>query len=216
MNRSHVVTTLVSIVSGAGLLLVACSDQPQDDTGDPAGYGVTARSSEARTFCGNKQCDHHETCSSCPQDCGTCGGTAGTTGSAGTTGGGGTTGSGGTTGTGGTTGICGSTAAPPTHYQHVVIFSFENRTWSQVGLGYSPMTAPYLHSLASQCSYFADWTETNTGQNSLTQYIGGRAASATRTRSTTAIRRRRADRRTTTSSGRCASRAAPHEATSKA
>src|SRR5207249_11196318 len=24
---------------------------------------------------------------------------------------------------------CGSTASPPTHYQHVVIFSFENRTW---------------------------------------------------------------------------------------
>jgi hypothetical protein len=51
-----------------------------------------------------------------------------------------------------------------------VIFSFENRTWSNVGLGFSSM--PYLHSLATQCSYFADWTETNTSQNSLTQYIG--------------------------------------------
>jgi hypothetical protein len=53
-----------------------------------------------------------------------------------------------------------------------VIFSFENRTWSNVGLGFSASTMPYLHSLASQCSYFSDWTETNTSQNSLTQYIG--------------------------------------------
>ena len=162
MNRSRVVGTLVSIVSGAGLILVACSDQTQDDTGSTTSNDVTARSSEARTFCGNNHCDHHETCSSCPQDCGTCGGTAGTTGSAGTTGGGGSTGRGGTTGGGGTTGtggtggsagICGSTAAPPAHYQHVVIFSFENRTWSNVGLGFSATTMPYLHSLASQCSY---------------------------------------------------------------
>jgi len=53
-----------------------------------------------------------------------------------------------------------------------VIFSFENRTWSNVGLGFSATTMPYMHSLASQCSYFGDWTETNTSQNSLTQYIG--------------------------------------------
>jgi hypothetical protein len=31
---------------------------------------------------------------------------------------------------------------------------------------------PYLHALASQCTYFSDWTETNTKQDSLTQYIG--------------------------------------------
>jgi hypothetical protein len=31
---------------------------------------------------------------------------------------------------------------------------------------------PYLHSLAEHCTTFADWTETNTSQNSLTQYIG--------------------------------------------
>jgi hypothetical protein len=58
------------------------------------------------------------------------------------------------------------------HYSHVVVFSFENRTWSNVGLGFSATTMPYLHSLASQCSFFSDWTETNTSQNSLTQYIG--------------------------------------------
>ncbi|HEX2657352.1 MAG TPA: lamin tail domain-containing protein, partial [Polyangia bacterium] len=85
---------------------------------------------------------------------------------------GGTNGSGGSSGTGGTTGICGSTAAAPAHYQHVVVFSFENRTWSNVGLGFSATTMPYLHGLASQCSYFTDWTETNTSQSSLTQYIG--------------------------------------------
>jgi hypothetical protein len=46
-------------------------------------------------------------------------------------------------------GVCGSTAAPPARYDHVVIFSFENRTWSNVGLGFSTM--PYLKSLATQC-----------------------------------------------------------------
>src|SRR5712692_5647074 len=66
---------------------------------------------------------------------------------------------------------CASTAAPPSRYQHIVVFSFENRTWSGVGgVGFGAM--PYLHSLATSCSYFSDWTETNTSQNSLTQYIG--------------------------------------------
>jgi phosphatidylinositol-3-phosphatase len=31
---------------------------------------------------------------------------------------------------------------------------------------------PYLRALASRCAWFADWTETNTAQNSLTQYVG--------------------------------------------
>src|SRR5262249_19688144 len=57
-------------------------------------------------------------------------------------------------------------------YDHVIIFSFENRSWSDTGLGFSAANMPYLHSLAAQCSYFSDWTETNTSQNSLTQYIG--------------------------------------------
>lgn len=70
------------------------------------------------------------------------------------------------------TSTCGSTGAPPAHYQHVVVFSFENRTWSNVGMGFSATTMPYLHSLATQCSYFSNWTETNSSQNSLTQYIG--------------------------------------------
>ena len=43
---------------------------------------------------------------------------------------------------GGVARICGSTAAPPAHYQHVVVFSFENRTWSNVGLGFSPTPCP--------------------------------------------------------------------------
>src|SRR6185295_8343207 len=68
--------------------------------------------------------------------------------------------------------VCGSTAAPPARYQHVVLFAFENRTWDKVGLGFSPTAMPYLHSLAAQCAYFADWTETNPGQNSLNQYVG--------------------------------------------
>jgi hypothetical protein len=47
----------------------------------------------------------------------------------------------------------------------------ENRTWGQVGgPGFAAM--PYLASLARQCAYYADWTETDTAQSSLTQYIG--------------------------------------------
>src|SRR5947208_13412332 len=68
---------------------------------------------------------------------------------------------------------CASTATPPSRYQHVVVFSFENRTWSGVGgIGFGATAMPYMHSLAASCSYFSDWTETNTSQNSLTQYIG--------------------------------------------
>ena len=97
------------------------------------------------------------------------GGSGGTSGSSGAGGRGGVggAGSGGLSG-----GICGSTAAPPARYQHVVVFSFENRTWSDVGLGFSSSTMPYLHALAAQCSFFSDWTETNPQQDSLTQYIG--------------------------------------------
>ena len=67
--------------------------------------------------------------------------------------------------------MCGSGSTPPAHYASVVVFSFENRTWSNVGLGFGT-AMPYLHSLGAQCSYFADWTETDTKQNSLTQYVG--------------------------------------------
>ncbi len=51
------------------------------------------------------------------------------------------------------------------------MFSFENRQWKDVGLGFGP-GMPYLHGLGQQCSYFTDWTETDPGQNSLTQYVG--------------------------------------------
>jgi phosphatidylinositol-3-phosphatase len=69
------------------------------------------------------------------------------------------------------TAACSSDETPPARYDHVVVFSFENREWSSNG-GFSATTMPYLHSLASQCSYFSDWTETNMSENSLTQYIG--------------------------------------------
>jgi hypothetical protein len=52
-----------------------------------------------------------------------------------------------------------------------VVFAFENRTWNSVGLGFGP-TMPYLHRLGQECSYFADWTEADTTQSSLTQYVG--------------------------------------------
>src|SRR5438128_6199911 len=68
---------------------------------------------------------------------------------------------------------CASTALPPNGYQHVVVFAFENRTWSGVGgVGFQDPAMPYAHSITTPCSYFSDWTETNTSQNSLTQYIG--------------------------------------------
>jgi hypothetical protein len=66
--------------------------------------------------------------------------------------------------------VCGNPGRPPARYDAVVVFSFENRTWSDVGDGFSKM--PYLHSLAQRCTYFPDWTETDTKQSSLTQYIG--------------------------------------------
>src|SRR5207237_7567530 len=66
---------------------------------------------------------------------------------------------------------CGSTASPPAKYDHVVVIMNENRTWSTVG-GTGFLSMPYLHSVAQKCTYFADWTETNTSQNSLNQYIG--------------------------------------------
>jgi hypothetical protein len=67
--------------------------------------------------------------------------------------------------------VCGNPGAPPAHYTSIVVFSFENRTWSDVGLGFGPAMA-YLHGLGQQCSYFPDWTETDTAQDSLTQYTG--------------------------------------------
>ena len=69
--------------------------------------------------------------------------------------------------------ICGASTAPPTTYDHVVILIEENRTWSTVGgVGFTDPTMPYLGSLASRCTVFSEWTETNTTQNSLNQYIG--------------------------------------------
>jgi hypothetical protein len=153
MKRSLAVQTLASTLAGAGLLIFACSEQ------QPQQAAVEEHALAAKTFCGNGRCDHGETCSTCSLDCGSCGA-------------GGAGGSGGTGGTGGGTGACSSTASPPAHYDHVVVFSFENRTWSNVGLGFSNGSMPYLHGLGTQCSYFSDWSETNSAQNSLTQYIG--------------------------------------------
>ncbi|MDQ1519163.1 MAG: phosphatidylinositol-3-phosphatase [Actinomycetota bacterium] len=52
-----------------------------------------------------------------------------------------------------------------------MVFSFENRTWKDVGLGFGA-GMPYLHALGTRCAYFANWTETDPSQNSLTQYVG--------------------------------------------
>jgi len=67
--------------------------------------------------------------------------------------------------------VCGNSERAPTRYQSIVVFSFENRTWHDVGLGFGS-AMPYLHALGQQCTWFPDWTETDTQQNSLTQYVG--------------------------------------------
>ena len=72
---------------------------------------------------------------------------------------------------------CGRTTAPPTKYSHVVIIMNENRTWTggrtpAVGMGFSATNMPFLHGLATKCTYYSDWAETNATQNSLNQYIG--------------------------------------------
>ncbi len=68
---------------------------------------------------------------------------------------------------------CGSAAAPPAHYDHVVVVMEENRTWDAVGgVGFRDPNMPYLHDLGTRCTVFSQWTETNTTQNSLNQYIG--------------------------------------------
>ena len=68
-------------------------------------------------------------------------------------------------------GSCGIIAPLPARYTSVVIFAFENRTWSDVGLGFGT-GMPYLHALGQRCSYFNTWMETDANQNSLTQYTG--------------------------------------------
>ena len=67
---------------------------------------------------------------------------------------------------------CNTGQPQPAQYQKVVVFSFENRNWSQVGgVGFGATAMPYAHTLASSCAHFTTWTEANTGQNSATQYV---------------------------------------------
>lgn len=72
---------------------------------------------------------------------------------------------------------CGRSTAPAQRYDHVVVMLEENRTWTggrtpAVGMGFDAKKMPYLHGLATQCSYYTDWSETDGTQNSLNQYIG--------------------------------------------
>ena len=67
--------------------------------------------------------------------------------------------------------VCGADRRHPAQYRSVVVFAFENRTWSDVG-GRGFRALPYLSSLARQCSYLTGYSETNAEQDSLTQYIG--------------------------------------------
>jgi phosphatidylinositol-3-phosphatase len=67
--------------------------------------------------------------------------------------------------------LCGSGKPHPARYTSVVVFAFENRTWAAVGgAGFGSM--PFLRARARACAYFADFTEADPTQNSLTQYVG--------------------------------------------
>jgi hypothetical protein len=66
---------------------------------------------------------------------------------------------------------CGAARPAPRRYESVVVFSFENRRWRDVGPGFGP-AMPYLHRLGARCSWFPRWTETAPGQSSLAQYVG--------------------------------------------
>ena len=66
---------------------------------------------------------------------------------------------------------CGATTAAPARYASVVVFSFENRSWDELGAGFGP-GMPYLHALGAQCSWFPEWNETDEHDKSLAQYVG--------------------------------------------
>jgi hypothetical protein len=68
---------------------------------------------------------------------------------------------------------CGSMGAAPATYDHIVVIMEENRTWDLVnGPQFQDPFMPFFRDLAPSCTTFKDWTETNTAQNSLNQYIG--------------------------------------------
>lgn len=77
--------------------------------------------------------------------------------------------------------VCGNPGSPKAR-QKVVVFAFENRTWSDVG-GTQFQSVPYFHGLATtgKCPTFANYTEPDTGQNSATQYVGQWAGSTANT-----------------------------------
>src|SRR5262249_48069643 len=66
MTRSIASRTHAFMLSGAALLAFACSAGNNNDGSE----SLAEQSSAAHTFCGNSKCDHGETCSTCPQDCG--------------------------------------------------------------------------------------------------------------------------------------------------
>jgi hypothetical protein len=74
---------------------------------------------------------------------------------------------------------CGASGTPAVH-QKVVVFAFENRTWSGVG-GTRFQSVPYFNALAKYCPTFANFTEPSTSQNSATQYVGTWAGSTANT-----------------------------------
>ena len=67
--------------------------------------------------------------------------------------------------------VCGNGGRPPRHYASIVVFAFENRTWSEVGTGFG-RRMPYLHALGRLCSYFVDWKNADPRNDVLTEPVG--------------------------------------------
>jgi phosphatidylinositol-3-phosphatase len=149
MNRSLSHQTAASVLAGAALTIVACSSNVNDGSAEQA----ASTEQSLHSFCGNGKCDHGETCSTCPRDCGSCPVDSGTPDSGNTDSGAtdsGTTDSGATDS--GTTDSGPSTSV----IQKVFYLMEENRDSNQV---YGSSDAPYINNtLMTTYDYASDYT----------------------------------------------------------
>src|SRR5437773_5383208 len=68
MKRSLSALSAAPIFASAALTAFACSGDPNSD----ADSEIAEQTSAVHNFCGNRRCDHGETCSTCSLDCGQC------------------------------------------------------------------------------------------------------------------------------------------------
>jgi len=78
------------------------------------------------------------------------------------------------------TNVCGQAAKPPTHYDHVIWITEENKALGQV---IGSQNAPFISSLAKQCGYSVKFTDNeprpawSLGYHSMSHYLAGVAGS---------------------------------------